>query len=264
MSQRPVLKLGSSGQDVKHLQEKLRFAGHLVPVTGQFEEQTLRAVTAFQKARGLGADGVVGPKTWTSLDTPPARYFTCGSLRVTLETAIKMCPDSPRANLERYLPEILVNLERRGLANEAMIPLAIATVYTETRSFVPLSEFVSKYNTSPGGKPFDLYDGRKDLGNQGPPDGERYRGRGFIQLTGRSNYLIYGQALKIDLINQPELANTPTVAAAVLCEYLKKRESQFTTAVQTQDLAKARKLVNGGHHGLNVFEASFGAWTKVA
>jgi peptidoglycan L-alanyl-D-glutamate endopeptidase CwlK len=259
-----MLRLGSKGQDVKHLQEKLRFAGFPVPVTGDFEVQTQKAVVSFQAARSLGADGIVGEKTWGALDVPPKRFFTCGSLRVSLETAVKMCPQSPRGNLEKYLPEILVNLEKRGLANEAMIPLAIATVYTETRSFVPLSEFVSKYNTSPGGRQFDLYDGRKDLGNQGAPDGERFRGRGFIQLTGRSNYLIYGQALKIDLINQPELANTPSVAAAVLCEYLKKREAQFAQAMQSGDLAKARKMVNGGRHGLDVFEASCGAWTKVA
>ena len=88
--------------------------------------------------------------------------------------------------------------------------------------------------------------------------------RGFIQLTGRSNYLIYGQALKMDLIHQPELANTPTVAAAVLCEYLKKRETQFTQAMQLRDLARARKMVNGGSHGLDVFKASCEAWPKVA
>lgn len=261
---RPVLRLGSKGQDVKHLQEKLRFAGYAGPVNGDFEAITQRAVLAFQAARGLSADGIVGEKTWTALDTPPGRFFTCGNMRVTLATVVKMCPESPRTNLEKYVPEILLQLEKRGLANELMIPLALATVYTETRSFVPLSEFISKYNTSPGGRSFDLYDDRKDLGNMGAPDGERYRGRGFIQLTGRSNYLIYGQALKMDLINQPELANTPTVAAAVLCEYLKKREAQFSQAMQTHDLAKARKMVNGGSHGLDVFQASCEAWPKVA
>ncbi len=264
MAAKSVLRMSAQGQEVKHLQEKLRFAGYPVPVTGEFDSRTHNSVVAFQTSRHLKPDGIVGEKTWTALDTPPGKFFTCGTLRITLETALKMCPDSPRANVEKFLPEILVNLEKRGLANETMIPLAIATTYTETRGFVPLSEFQSKYNTSPGGRPFDLYDGRKDLGNQGAPDGERYRGRGFIQLTGRANYLSYGHALSIDLISQPELANTPSVAAAVLCEYLKKRESKFVQAVNGNDLAKARALVNGGSHGLDVFSASFLAWSKVA
>jgi len=61
---------------------------------------------------------------------------------------------------------------------------------------LPISEFKSKFNTSPNGHPFDLYDNRrKDLGNQGKPDGKRYRGRGFIQLTGRFNYNKHGKAI---------------------------------------------------------------------
>ncbi len=264
MSIKVVLRAGSKGQEVKQLQEKLRFAGYPVPVTGEFDTRTHNAVISFQTSRQLQPDGIVGDKTWTALDMPPGKFFTCGTLRITFETALNMCPDSPRANVQKFLPEILVSLEKRGLANETMIRLAVATVYTETRGFVPLSEFQSKYNTSPGGKPFDLYDGRRDLGNEGPPDGERYRGRGFIQLTGRANYQVYGHSLAIDLTHQPELANTPSVAAAVLAEYLKKREAQFMQAASGNDLAKARKLVNGGSHGLDVFSASYSAWSKTA
>ena len=66
-----------------------------------------------------------------------------------------------------------------------MILMALATICAETGSFLPISEGQSHFNTSPGGHPFDLYDSRADLGNLGPPDGERFKGRGFIQLTGR-------------------------------------------------------------------------------
>lgn len=261
---KPLLKMGSNGPEVSELQKALRAQGLLIPVTGEFDARTKTMVMEFQKQRGLQADGIVGAKTWEALSKsqPKSGVYTCGNVQVDLRTVLQMCPESPAPNVERYLPLILQNLEKRGMASERMIRLAIATVYTETRSFVPLSEFKSKYNTSEGGKPFDLYDNRRDLGNQGAPDGERFRGRGLIQLTGRENYLKYGAALNVDLVGNPDLANSPEVAAAVLAEYLKKREAQFSQALATNDLAKARKLVNGGSHGLDVFTAAYQAWDR--
>ena len=49
---------------------------------------------------------------------------------------------------------------------------------------------------------FKRYDGRKDLGNVQPGDGARFKGRGFIQLTGRANYEKYGKRLNLDLVGR--------------------------------------------------------------
>lgn len=65
--------------------------------------------------------------------------------------------------------------------------------------------------------------GKKNLGNTEPGDGYRYRGGGLIQLTGRSNYARYAQKTGLDLINHPELINTPRAACAVAVEYVKDR-----------------------------------------
>lgn len=62
-----------------------------------------------------------------------------------------------------------------------MTLMAVATIRAEAESFLPISEGRSRFSTSPSGHPFDLYDKRRDLGNRGSPDGERYRGRGFVQ-----------------------------------------------------------------------------------
>lgn len=65
--------------------------------------------------------------------------------------------------------------------------------------------------------------GRKSLGNTEEGDGWKYRGRGFIQLTGRSNYRRYGKLLGVDLEGKPDLANDPEVAAMIAVVYLLDR-----------------------------------------
>jgi putative chitinase len=59
------------------------------------------------------------------------------------------------------------------------------------------------------------YEGRRDIGNIYPGDGQKYKGRGFIQITGRYNYTEASKDLGIDLVNHPELAERPDVAARV-------------------------------------------------
>jgi len=63
----------------------------------------------------------------------------------------------------------------------------------------------------------------KILGNKVKGDGERYKGRGYIQLTGRDNYTRAGAALGLPLAQQPELAARPDVAAKVAVWYWKNR-----------------------------------------
>ncbi|MCP2167359.1 penicillin-insensitive murein endopeptidase [Goodfellowiella coeruleoviolacea] len=63
---------GNRGVEVLAIQHLLTHGGHAVPTTGVFDAATVTAVRAFQTARGLGVDGIVGPKTWAAL-TPIIR-----------------------------------------------------------------------------------------------------------------------------------------------------------------------------------------------
>jgi peptidoglycan L-alanyl-D-glutamate endopeptidase CwlK len=180
---------------------------------------------------------------------------------ITVAVTRRMLPFAPAANVQQNLPVVLNALVPTNLADKQMILMAIATIAAETGSFLPISEGPSRFNTSPSGHPFDLYDFRADLGNLGPPDGERFKGRGFIQLTGRSNYALHGAAIGLgdQLVENPDLANDPAVAAQVLASFLKKREERIRAALAAQDLHQARRLVNGGSNGLEAFEAAFNA-----
>jgi len=76
-----------------------------------------------------------------------------------------------------------------------------------------LPEFLYGYTTNKG----------KGLGNTQSGDGGKYIGRGYIQLTGRSNYARYGTMIGQDLIGNPQLLNTPTIAAEVAVKYMLDR-----------------------------------------
>ncbi len=139
-----------------------------------------------------------------------------------------------------------------------IVTASLATIRAETEGFAPISEFVSRFNTSPGGRPFDLYDSRKDLGNRGPPDGADFKGRGYVQLTGRSNYAKYGPLVGVAaLVEQPERANEPDVAARLLAAFIASNEIAMKQALLAGDLATARRLVNGGTHGLERFSEAY-------
>lgn len=253
-----TLKQGSRGADVVKLQEALAGAGFDPGgADGVFGAGTAAAVRAFQQSRGLTADGVVGPATAAALGlTVPLPLPMTG---VTVEIVSRMFPGTPVANIEANLPPVLTALVGAALADKSMVLMALSTIRAETAGFLPISEGVSRFNTSSGGRAFDLYDNRADLGNQGAPDGERFKGRGFIQLTGRTNYEQHGAAIGLgsQLIENPDLANDADIAARLLASFLKSKEDRIRASLAANDLATARKLVNGGSHGLDAFTDAY-------
>ncbi len=171
-------------------------------------------------------------------------------------------PATPLANIAANLPHVLAALAEANLIDLPMLLAALATIRAEAEPFLPLTEAESPYNTSPGGAPFDLYDRRASLGNLGPPDGAAFRGRGYVQLTGRANYAHIGARLSLDLISHPSLAAEPGPAARILAAFLAEKQSAIRTALAANDLARARRLVNGGTHGLDRFTAAYAAGLK--
>ena len=95
----------------------------------------------------------------------------------------------------------------------------------------------------------------KALGNTQAGDGAKYKGRGFIQITGKANSTNAGQALGIDLVNSPELAARPDVAAKIAVWYWQNRVAPYV-----QDFSDTRgvtKRINPGLQGLQDRQSNF-------
>ena len=143
--------------------------------------------------------------------------------------------------------QLLIDAMNRGNVNDPEIRAAMAAVTQGESGFMPRSE-LSYANTSnerirgiftsrignmsdselnalkqnPEAFFNHVYGGRSDLGNA-PNEGYKYRGRGYFQLTGKANYQKYGDMLGIDLVNNPDLANDPKIAADIAIAYIKDR-----------------------------------------
>lgn len=253
-----ALRSGAQGPEVRSLQQALKDRGFSPgAVDGDFGAGTEQAVLAFQRSQGLLADGVAGPRTQAALGLVDDNTLPDATGGMSLQVASRMCPYAQLDDIHANLPVLLAALAAHQLADRTMVLMAVATIRAETAGFVPISEGRSRFNTSPGGAPFDLYDHRSDLGNQGSPDGARFCGRGFVQLTGRHNYQTYGARLGVDLVASPELANDAEMAANLLCLFLGDRELNIKDALMHGNLAAARRLVNGGSHGLADFADAY-------
>jgi hypothetical protein len=184
--------------------------------------------------------------------------------RLDVDSVAAMFPLTRKANITGNLPFVLAGLRARSLGDRPMVLMALSTIRAETEGFVPISEGRSRFNTST--TPFDLYDAGTSigtrLGNVERGDGPRFKGRGYVQLTGRDNYRRIGEQLGENLIANPDRANDPATAGLILAQFLKNQEARIRQALANDELRTARRLVNGGSHGFDRFADAFARGTR--
>ena len=223
-----ILKLGSKGDDVKRLQEKLGLG-----MDGTFGVVTEKAVKDWQSKNGLVSDGIVGDSTWGKL----------------FGTNVEVDANAPLAfisKLKGHIPDaVFSQLPTTCAAYNIITPLRLAHFMAqcahESGNFVWTTELAT-------GK---AYEGRKDLGNIQPGDGVKFKGRGYIQLTGRANYEKFSKFCGEDCVTNPELVATkyPMLSAA----YFFQKTKLWDICDQGSDetvVTKVSKRVNGGTNGL--------------
>lgn len=175
-------------------------------------------VKKLQRAAGSPDDGILGPATMTAL------FRRCGAKGATAEElGLGAAVHLPAAGI---------------LDSEMRLAHFIAQVGHESDGFNAMEEYAS------GG----AYEGRADLGNTQPGDGKRYKGRGPIQVTGRTNYRRYGRKLGIDLERRPELASAPSIGLLVSVAYW--TDKRLNLLADADDLDGITRRINGGLTGL--------------
>lgn len=157
-------------------------------------------------------------------------------------TRIANAAGAPHDNVQTLWPLVVQGLAEQQIDRPLVRAGAAATIAAETYHFSSETERGSGLQ----------YEMRRDLGNTAPGDGPRYKGRGPIQLTGKRNYMRFGDLLGLPLLRYPEMAAEPAIGARVVALYFKL--NNVGNACEREDWLRVRKLVNGG----------YGNWEKFA
>lgn len=135
---------------------------------------------------------------------------------------------------------------------QACIRYGIVSPLEKAHLIAQLAHESDGFNTAVEYASGAAYEGRKDLGNTQPGDGKRFKGRGLIQCTGRSNYASYSAWKYGDdrCVRNPEmLAELPDAVDAAFWYWTVRRPSCRVKAAQ-DDVVGVTKLINGGLRGL--------------
>lgn len=254
-----LLKNGSKGEEVKQLQTKLGLTSD-----GTFGNGTEAAVKKWQAANGLTADGIVGPGTWgkmfpsvaaTPVSSGPLKLDKLkGHIPYTVlaqipETAAKFGINTP-LRLAHFLAQCGHESGGFKVVTENLNYGAKGLVGTFKKYF-PTEAEALKFERKPEMIANRVYANRMDNGNEASGDGWRFRGRGYIQLTGRHNYTKFGQAIGEDIPSNPDVVATkyPLLSAAWFWSTngLNALADKGATEV---DVTAITKRVNGGTIGL--------------
>lgn len=129
-------------------------------------------------------------------------------------------------------------MEAGDITTTPRVAAFLGQILHETGGFQWLKELASG----------EAYEGRASLGNTQPGDGPKYKGRGFIQLTGRANYRQAGADLGLPLEENPELVMDPAIAARTAVWFWTKK--RLNARADVGDVRGITRVINGGEKGL--------------
>ena len=254
-----LLKQGSTGADVIKLQQALG-----LKADGIFGPGTDKAVKVFQSKNGLTPDGVVGDGTWSKLfPSTSAPVQNTGSLNLSKlsgvipASVLAQIPDTAakfgittNLRLAHFLAQC--GHESGGFkAVSENLNYSVQGLGSIFKKYFPTVELANAYARNPEKIASRVYASRMGNGDEASKEGFKFRGRGYIQLTGKSNYTNFTKFIGEDCVANPDLVATkyPLASAAfffnsnnlwALCD--RGADDATVTAVTNR--------VNGGTIGL--------------
>lgn len=155
---------------------------------------------------------------------------------ITLDELLQIMPLAKGRAAVFHLP-LVEAMEEFGINTPARQAAFLAQVCHESGSLRYVRELASGA----------AYEGRVDLGNSEPGDGVRFKGRGLIQVTGRANYRMCGQALVLPLEEQPELLEQVVHACRSAGWFWQSRG--LNALADAGDFRLITRRINGGLNG---------------
>ena len=226
-----------------------------VPVYDEAEEDTpeTEVVTVTETDPKTGVKRqvkktVTKPSTRLTVIHPDAKKYL-GDL--TLDQFYKYLPYVAKATIRQLATQLNATMGKYQINTALRKAHFLAQIAHESISFTRTTE--------EGDNAGQRYENRANLGNTHPGDGRKYKGRGLIQLTGRNNYISYGRAVGIDLVNNPGLVASDlflSVDVAGWYWYTKRSNKKghvnlLFQASDRDDVVEVSRLVNGGKIGLS-------------
>jgi putative chitinase len=258
-----LLKNGSKGEEVKQLQTLLGLGAD-----GSFGPMTESKVKEWQAANGLTADGIVGDNTWSKM---------FGATAPTPVSTVVIPPSSFKLDaLKGHIPDAVIaqipdTAAKFNITNPLRLAHFLAQCGHESGGFKFINEnlnysadglkkifgkyfpgdLANSYARNPEKIASRVYGSRMGNGDESTGEGYKFRGRGYIQLTGKSNYTNFAKFIGEDTVANPDLVATkyPLASAAFFFDS-NKLWSICDKGADEATITAVTKRVNGGTIGL--------------
>ena len=264
-----LLKRGDNNDNVKKLQQKLG----LEPV-GNYGPKTEEAVKAFQAKNGLTADGIVGDGTWNKIMgvTPQpsapapqvsAPIVSSGPLKLEKlkghipDAVIQMIPETAakfQINTPLRLAHFLAQCghESGGFkATSENLNYSAKGLMGIFKKYFPTEALANAYQRNPQKIANKVYANRMANGDEASGDGYKFRGRGYIQLTGKDNYTRFGNAIGENILSNPDVVSGKYALLSAAWFWSNNGLNKLADGGATDAVVTSiTKRVNGGTIGL--------------
>jgi putative chitinase len=256
-----LLKKGSKGEEVKKIQQKLGLVAD-----GIFGSGTEQAVKTWQSKNGLINDGVIGVNTWDKMfpkviGEPAPVVASSGSLK------FESLRDYIPANVLAQIPDTITKF---GINTPLRLAHFLSQCAHESGKFKVIEENLNysadglkkiftkyfpgnlseSYARQPEKIASRVYGARMGNGDETTKEGYKFRGRGYIQLTGKDNYKSFGQSINEDIVSNPDLVASkyPLLSAAW---FFQRCLTKCDVGATREAVTAVTKCVNGGTNGLD-------------